>query len=130
MTHRPTQWLLSLIALLLLLLVLMQLGVLPAVARAAPQAPVHDVLRARLVELVSEQGQVVAQLHTAPDGSGNLRLRNGSGEVRVKLGATTDGAGLILMNRDTEPALNLSTAATGPTLVMEERGKPRRVLSP
>lgn len=85
---------------------------------------------ARLIELASPQGNVVGQLHTAEDGSANLRLRSGQGEVRVKLGATNDGAGLVLLDSHTEPALQLRAAPAGPAITLEERGKPRRVLAP
>jgi hypothetical protein len=130
MTNRMTPWLLLTVAVLLGLLVLAQFGLIQSVRAAQPQTQVHDVLRARVIELVSEQGQVVGQLHTAPDGSGNLRLRSGSGEVRVKLGATADGSGLLLMNQHTEPAVSLTAASTGAALALEERGKPRRLLTP
>ncbi len=82
-----------------------------SLAKAQAPAQVQEVLRAKLIELVSASGQVVAQLHVGEDGGGNLRLSNGSGSVRVKLGATPDGAGLILMDSHTEPAVLLSASS-------------------
>lgn len=128
MTARSTPWLLALIAALLAAHLLLRLA--PAAQAQGSASPVHDVLRARLIELVSAQGQVVGQLHTADDGSAQLRLRNGKGEVRVKLGATSEGAGLVLLDRNTEPALQLHAAGSGSAITLEERGKPRRVLTP
>ncbi|MDH4289721.1 MAG: hypothetical protein OEW27_08280 [Aquincola sp.] len=122
----------SLLALVALLLLAHLLAATPAVPSAVAQtaAPVHEVLRARRIDLVAAGGQVVAQLYTAEDGAGNLRLRNGSGEVRVKLGATADGAGLILMNQSTEPAAWLSVASAQTSLKLSERGKATRVIAP
>lgn len=80
------------------------------VAVAATSPPTQEVVRARLIELVSADGRVVAQLHTDQEGGANLRLRDGRGEVRVKLGATGEGAGLILMSGGTEPAVWLQSS--------------------
>src|SRR5688572_25132159 len=129
MNTRTTHVLLSVIAVLLALHLLHLLGfVLPAKAQAPAQ--VQEVLRARLIELVSANGQVVAQLHPGEDGGGNLRLRNGTGTVRVKLGATPDGSGLILMDNRTEPAVRLSASTDGTSLMLAQQGKETRTLVP
>lgn len=122
----------SLLALNAVLLLAHLLAATPAVPSAVAQTavPVHEVLRARQIDVVAANGQVVAQLYTADDGAGNLRLRSGSGEVRVKLGATADGAGLILMNQNTEPAAWLSVASAQTSLKLTERGKTTRVIAP
>jgi hypothetical protein len=91
---------------------------------------VTDVVQARLIELVDERGQIRAQLHIDADGGGNLRLRNGQGEVRVKLGATTDGAGLLLMDQATEPGVRLATDRSGPSLKLSDPDKRERTITP
>ena len=90
-----------------------------AQSQTPPQT--HDVLRARLIELVNDKGDVVGQLHLGEGGSGQIRLRNGSGEVRVKLGVSTDGAGagLVMMDAQTEPAVILRAEAAGSTLTLD-----------
>lgn len=98
--------------------------------RSQPQPPVADVLRARLIELVNEQGQMRAQLHIAEDGGGELRLRNGRGEIRVKFGATTDGAVLLMLDQATEPGVRLATDRSGPNLKLTAPGKPERIIGP
>ena len=122
----------ALLALIVLLLFANLLVLLRPIAspRSSQTAEIHEVLRARLIELVSDDGRVVGQLHTAEDGSANLRLRNGDGEVRVKLGAASDGSGLILMSNDAEPAVWLAAKVSGTTLTLAESGKPKRVLAP
>ena len=105
------------------------IGLIPP-ARAAASEVASDVIRARLIELVATDGRVVGQLHTSEDGSGNLRLRGGNGEVRVKLGATKDGSGLILMDKNTEPAVWLEAQSQGTTLTLAQSGKSKRVIAP
>lgn len=89
-----------------------------AQSQTPPDIP--DVLRAHAIELVNERGDVVAELHLGEGGSGQLRLRNANGEVRVKLGPSNDGAGagLILMDKDTEPAVQLRASVDGPRLLL------------
>jgi hypothetical protein len=91
---------------------------------------VPEVLRARAIELVDGQGQVVAQLHVGADGGGNLRLRAGDGTVRVKLGATADGSGLVLLDKDVEPAVWLAANKSGTRLTLAEKGKEEKVFRP
>jgi hypothetical protein len=129
MNTRATHILLTAIATLLALHLLYITGLVPQ-AEAQVPAQVHEVLRAKLIELVSANGQVVEQLYPGEDGGGNLRLRNGSGTVRVKLGATPDGAGLILMDNRTEPAVQLSSSSAGTSLVLAQQGKEKRTLVP
>jgi hypothetical protein len=81
----------------------------------------HDVLRAKLIELVNDSGDVVGQLFLGEGGSGQIRLRNAAGEVRVKLGASNDGAGasLVMMDANTEPAVILSAKAGESSLTLD-----------
>jgi len=96
-------------------------------AQSQPQAPVAGVLRARLIELVDANGRTRAQLHLGEDGGGNLRLYGGNGEVRVKLGGTTAGGGLILMDARTEPVVLLAADERGPALTLtDENGRANR----
>lgn len=98
-------------------------------ARASTPPEVQEVVRARLIELVAADGKVVGQLHTAEDGSGNLRLRSGNGEVRVKLGASKDGSGLVLLDNNTEPGVILHAQGGGGVASLAEGGKSRRVVA-
>jgi hypothetical protein len=88
------------------------------------------VLRAQAIELVNKQGRVVAQLHLGDDGGGNLRLRAGDGTVRVKMGATADGGGLLLLDKEVEPAVRLGADKSGTRLVLAEKGKQEHVFRP
>ena len=99
----------------------------PAVAQS-PQVP--KVIRAQAIELVDERGQVRAQLHLGEDGGGNLRLRSGDGTVRVKLAGTADGSGLLLFDKEAEPAVWLTANKSGTSVTLNEKGKEKRIIKP
>jgi hypothetical protein len=128
MKERTTQILLALVAVLLAAHLVRPL--FNSSAQASQTEKIPTVLRAQSIELVDKQGQARAQLFLGEDGSGNLRLRDGSGTVRVKLGATPTGAGLILFDQDVEPAIWASTDKSSTSLKLAEKGKEQRVIKP
>ncbi|GEM_PF-1691224 len=128
MKEKTTQCLLAMVA--LLLLVHLFRPVEPVSAQAQTKEQVPAVVRAEAFELVNKQGQVVAQLYTGEDGGGNIRLREATGTIRVKLGATKDGAGLLLVDKDVEPAIWLNVKNHQTTLTLAEKGKEKKILKP
>jgi hypothetical protein len=70
------------------------------VTRAAPAA--QQVLRAELIELVDSKGTTRAQLKTEDDGTVVFRLRDESGQIRVKLAADKLGSALLLADDQSE----------------------------
>lgn len=129
MKERTTQILLAIVAALLAAhLARPALTSSHAQAQRAEESP--SVIRAQSIELVDKQGQVRAQLYLGEDGGGNLRLRDATGTVRVKLGATTEGAGLILFDKEVEPAIWAATNKSGTSLKLTEKGKADRVIKP
>jgi hypothetical protein len=94
--------------------------------QAAPK-----VLRAQAIELVDAAGNVRGQLFLGDDGGGNIRLRAGNGEVRVKIGATIDGGGLMFADKATEPAVQLRAGGKeGPNLTLTAPDKKPHVVAP
>lgn len=88
------------------------------------------VIRAQAFELVNKQGKVVAQLYLGEQGGGNIRLRSADGTIRVKLGATDEGSGLLLCDDNAEPAVMLASNKTGTSATLAEKGKEKLVLKP
>jgi hypothetical protein len=129
MKEHTTQILLAAIA-LLLLAYLVRPALTPFPTQAQQVEKVPAVIRAQAIELVDKKGQVVGQLHVGEDGGGNLRLRSGDGTVRVKLAGTTDGSGLLLLDKEAEPALWLVTNKSGTSVTLAEKGKQKRVIKP
>ncbi|HEX5446585.1 MAG TPA: hypothetical protein VFW87_22395 [Pirellulales bacterium] len=90
-----------------------------------------SLVRAQAIELVDAEGNVRGQLFLGPDGGGNIRLRAPNGEVRVKIGATLDGGGLMFADKRTEPAVQLHAGGkAGPALTLTNAGKKERVIAP
>jgi hypothetical protein len=127
MKARTTQ---VLLAAVVLLLTVHLVRYAQPMAEAQEGERIPTVLRAQAIELVDQQGRVVAQLYVGDDGGGNLRLRSGDGTVRVKLGATSDGSGLLLLDKDAEPAVSLMTKKDGTSITLAEKGKNSRVIEP
>jgi hypothetical protein len=95
----------------------------------SPEAP--KVVRAQSFELVDGQGQVRAQLFLGEEGGGNLRLRDETGRVRVKLGAKKGHVGLLLFNEKIEPAVELSSDELEDTvLALTANDGKRQVIRP
>jgi hypothetical protein len=129
MKERTTQWLLAVVAVLLAAHLLRPALLVPR-ADAREAEHVVSVLCAQEIQLVDKQGKTVAQLHVGKDGGGNLRLRSGDGMVRVKLGATDDGSGLLLFDREAEPAVRLASDKSGTSATLAEKGKDKKVIKP
>ena len=89
-----------------------------------------DVVRARAIELIDERGQVRASLEIESSGEAVFRMRDSRGTIRVKLGASETGSGLLLLDDRTEPALHLLASGDATTLTLAQEGKDKRVLSP
>jgi hypothetical protein len=102
----------------------------PPAAQAEEAEKVPAVLRARMIELVDERGQIRANLKVEPGGEVVFRLRDAKGTIRVKLGASEDGSGLLLLDDRTEPAVHVLAKPTGTTLTLAEKDKEKRVIKP
>ena len=96
----------------------------PAGAKRSP-----SVLRARTIELVDARGQVRAQMKVERNGEVVFRLRDQDGAVRVKLGASRTGSGLLLLNEATEPGVQALAGADKTSLSLQ-RGDQRNELVP
>jgi len=96
----------------------------PAGAKRTP-----SVLRARTIELVDARGQVRAQMKVERNGEVVFRLRDQDGAVRVKLGASRTGSGLLLLNEATEPGVQALAGADKTSLSLQ-RGDQRNELVP
>ena len=64
-------------------------------------------VRARALELVDARGTVRGQWTVEPDGEVVLRMRDEGGAIRIKLGASAGGSGLVLMDETTAPGVQV-----------------------
>ena len=89
-----------------------------------------DVLRARALQLVDERGTSRASLDVAPQGDVVFRLRDESGTIRVKMSAGRGGSGLLLLDSETEPGVQLDAGTGGSRLRLTNRGGRTREVTP
>jgi hypothetical protein len=86
------------------------------------------VIQAQRIDLIDQSGKVKGQLYLGEDGSGQIRLRSGKGEVAVKLGAREGGgSSLVLLDPEVEPGILLTAGAQGPEISARRGGQLRRV---
>jgi hypothetical protein len=90
---------------------------------------VPSVVRARAFELVDRNGQARMQIEVERNGEVVLRLRDQDGAIRVKLGASRTGSGLLLLNEATEPGVQALAGAERTSLSLQ-RGAERNELVP
>jgi hypothetical protein len=91
---------------------------------------VPPLLRARMIELVDDKGQVRAQLSVESSGEVVFRLRDAQGTIRVKLGASEKGSGLLLANDATEPGIHMLATDTGTSLTLTGKDGKQHVIDP
>ena len=108
--------------------VLLALGTLLHERPAAAQ-PTANVVRAQAIELVDARGRVRAQLNVESNGEVVFRLRDSSGTIRVKLGASEEGSGLMLANEATEPGVHILAKRSATSLTVK-RGERSHVITP
>jgi hypothetical protein len=70
------------------------------------------MLCGRGLEMVDAAGQVRGQFTVEPDGEAVFRLRDQRGTIRARLGASNDGSGLILIDKTTNPGVQILARRT------------------
>ncbi len=99
-------------------------------ARASRADGALPVLRGSALELVDERGRMRARLNVEAGGEVVFRLLDGTGTIRVKLGAGTEGSGLLLANDATEPGIHLVAGAEGSRVRIANKDGRERILVP
>lgn len=74
---------------------------------ATADQAVTPVLRGQALEIVDQHGQVRTRINVESDGEVVLRLLGEKGTIRVKLGASEGGSGLLLADEATEPGIHM-----------------------
>ncbi|QHT68948.1 hypothetical protein GXP67_20995 [Rhodocytophaga rosea] len=93
---------------------------------ARPGDQVVDKLTVREFELVDKNGANRVSIKTEDDGSVILRMKDSKGTIRVKMGADESGSGLVLLDADTNPGLQVLAKKEGGTLSLySKEGKKR-----
>jgi hypothetical protein len=115
---------LTVINLILLIIVIAQ-------SRMIANQTIPEVLRVRAFELVDENGRVRAQLNIdETNGEVIFRLRDEQESIRVKLGASEEGSGLLLINDLTEPGVHLMAKQDDTSLTITNQSGAEQVIKP
>jgi hypothetical protein len=101
-----------------------------ALVRARTVPAQGEVLRGRALELVDERGKTRARLDVEPGGDVVFRLLDQEGTIRVKLGASKDGSGLLLANDATEPGVHLLATSEGSSVRVVNKDGRKRLIVP
>lgn len=85
-----------------------------------------DKITVKEFELVDKNGQQRASIRAEADGEVVLRLRDANGTIRVKLGGSLNGSGLVLLNDSTNVGIHALAKKNGTTLTLiNKEGKKR-----
>ena len=115
---------LTIINLILLIVVIAQ-------SRMIANQTIPEVLRVRAFELVDENGRVRAQLNIdETNGEVVFRLRDEKETIRVKLGASEEGSGLLLINDLTEPGVHLLAKQDDTSVTLTDQSGAEQVIKP
>lgn len=115
---------LAVINLILLIVVIAQ-------SRMIANQTIPEVLRVRAFELVDGNGRVRAQLNIDETNSEVIfRLRDEKETIRVKLGASEEGSGLLLINDLTEPGVHLLAKQDDTSLTLTDQSGAEQVIKP
>lgn len=115
---------LTVINLILLIVVIAQ-------SRMIANQTIPEVLRVRAFELVDGNGRVRAQLNIdETNGEVIFRLRDEKETIRVKLGASEEGSGLLLINDLTEPGVHLLAKQDDTSLTLTDQSGAEQVIKP
>jgi hypothetical protein len=106
------------------------LALLLAAFTQRPETSSDRVLRGSALELVDPKGRIRARLNVEPQGQVVLRLLDERGTIRVKLGAGTDGSGLLLANDATEPGVHLLATVSGSSIRVANKDGRERLIVP
>ncbi|HYG23477.1 MAG TPA: hypothetical protein VEH04_11890 [Verrucomicrobiae bacterium] len=115
--------------------VLVVINVVLLFCLAAKQKPdplqgVQSIVRARAIELVDDQGRVRASLNVETNGEAVFRLRDARETIRVKIAASQDGSGLVLLDNLTNPGLHALTKNGNTTVTLMNKEGRKHVISP
>ena len=95
------------VALVLLVANLALLALVLTRQGASAAQAIEPILRVRTLELLDSQGRVRSRLNVESDGEVVFRLFDQTGTIRVKLGASESGSGLLLTDETTAPGVQV-----------------------
>lgn len=99
-----------------------------AIADAEPE--VVPIVRTSAFELVDAQGHVRTRLMVEESGEVVLRLLDETGTIRVKIGAGSEGSGLVMLDDRTEPGIQMLARADDSVIRLANAAGASRTITP
>lgn len=90
-----------------------------------PAQTTFDKISVREFEVLDTKGVSRASIRVEEGGDVVFRLKDQQGTIRVKLGGNTDGAGLVMLDGDTEPAVHILAKKAKASVTLTVAGKSR-----
>lgn len=95
---------------------------------AQPRQQAFEKISVKEFEVVDNKGIPRFTVTTTGDETNEvvLRMKDQKGTIRVKMGASQDGSGLVLLNNDTEVGFHALAKAKGTTLTLVDKSGKKR----
>lgn len=93
---------------------------------ARPSVQTFDKIQVREFELVDEKGVQRVSIKVHEDGEVMFRMYDVNNTIRVKLGGGKDGSGLVLLNDETNPGVQMLSKKEGGKLNLFDQGGKKR----
>ena len=72
-------------------------------------------------ELVDKNGQQRVSIRVEPEGEVVFRMKDKAGTIRVKLGASESGSGLVLLDQHTNPGIHALAKENGASFTVTDK---------
>lgn len=89
----------------------------------SPFQHTFDKITVREFELIDQQGKQRVSIKVEPDGEVVFRLKDNNETIRVKLGASEAGSGLVLLDDQTNVGIHALAKKESTLTVIGENGK-------
>ena len=106
------------------LLLALNLAALLLISARPSGSETFDKITVKEFELVGDNSERRASIKVEDDGTVMFRMMDKTGTIRVKLGANSDGSGLVLLDDATEPAIHaLAKKRAGKITITDNTGE-------
>jgi hypothetical protein len=88
---------------------------------ARPDKESFEKITTNEFELVDKNGQQRVSIKVEPEGEVVFRMRDNTGTIRVKIGASENGSGLVLLDQHTNPGVHALAKENGASLTVTDK---------
>ncbi|MBL7816011.1 MAG: hypothetical protein JNL70_13425 [Saprospiraceae bacterium] len=94
------------------------------------EGEIQSIVRTKMIELVDDKGQKRASLIAYPEGETVFRIMDSHGNIRVKVGGSDEGSGIVLLDDKTHPGFHALSKKNGVSLTLTDENGKQQVLKP